>query len=143
VALSHFSTAQLKYNAGLYYQQFTELGYFNYSMPHIEHLVQFVKSSYFKFYVPKEALNAKFNGEPMLKVLEYLQDKGNNIIYLYGEYDIYTACAVELTGKTNAIKVIAKGYGHQFNIADLPASDKQQILSALESWLDIKTGKEL
>ncbi|MBN2089097.1 hypothetical protein JW964_05775 [candidate division KSB1 bacterium] len=78
----------------------------------------------------------------MLQVLDYLQNKGNNIIYLYGEYDIYTACAVELTDKTNAIKIIAKGYGHHFNITDLPASDKNRIYLAFEGWLNIKLDKK-
>jgi hypothetical protein len=142
VSLSHFSTTQLRYNAGLYYQQFTELGYFSYAAPHIRQMVQFAKDPFFTFFVPKDALNAKFKRDAMLKVLDYLQNKGNNIIYLYGEFDIYTACAVELTGKTNAIKIIAKGYGHQFNISDLPASDKKQVISTLESWLIIKVDKE-
>jgi hypothetical protein len=55
--------------------------------------------------------------------------------------ETYTACAVELKGKANAIKLIAKEYGHQFNIGDFPENDKAIIYHALEGWLNVKIKK--
>ena len=137
-SLADLCTSQINFNAGLYYQQFTELGYCNYSVTHIKHLLQFVKEPDFSFYVPGEAKNAGFNKDVMPVVLNNLQNNGNHIIYLYGEFDIYTSCAVELTGKTNAIKLIAHGFGHQFNIGDFSENQKAVIYNALEKWLNAK-----
>jgi len=137
-SLSGLSTSQINFDAGLYYQQYTELGYYNYPVTHIKHLLQFVKEPDFSFYVPTEAKNAGFNKDVMPAVLNFLQNSGDNIIYLYGEFDIYTSCAVELTGKTNAIKLIANGFGHQFNIGDFSENQKAVIYNALETWLNNK-----
>lgn len=137
-SLSGLSTSQINFDAGLYYQQYTELGYYNYPVAHIKHLLQFVKEPDFSFYVPAEAKNAEFNKDVMPAVLNFLQNNGNNIIYLYGEFDIYTSCAVELTGKTNAIKLIANGFGHQFNIGDFRENEKAIVYNALEKWLNTR-----
>jgi hypothetical protein len=128
----------MKFNAALYYQQYTELGYYGYTTSHLEGLLQAIKEPPFSFYVPKEAQNAAFNGEVMPLVLSYLQNEGNNIIYVYGEFDIWTSCDVELLGKTNAIKLKLKGKGHQFDIMDFPVNEKEKIYTSLENWLQIE-----
>ncbi len=132
------STAQIKSNAALYYQQYTELGYFDYQRHHLSDLVDYAGEPCFLFYVPKDAQNAIFSKEAMVQVSEFLKNEGNNIIYLYGEFDIWTSCAVELAGKTNAIKLILKDKAHQFNIEDFPVDEKQLIYEALEDWLQVK-----
>jgi len=137
-SFSNITLAKMKFNAALYYQQYTELGYYGYTTSHLEGLLQAVKEPHFSFYVPKEAQNAAFNGEVMPLVLSYLQNEGNNIIYVYGEFDIWTSCEVELSGKTNAIKLKLKGKGHQFDIMDFPANEKEKIFTSLENWLQIE-----
>jgi hypothetical protein len=137
-SFSNITLAKLKFNAALYYQQYTELGYYGYTTSHLEGLLQAVKEPHFSFYVPKEAQNAAFNGEVMPLVLSYLQNEGNNIIYVYGEFDIWTSCEVELSGKTNAIKLKLKGKGHQFDIMNFPANEKEKIFTSLENWLQIE-----
>jgi len=135
---TRFTENQIKYNAALYYQQFTELGYYDYPVSHIQDLLQWVKNPNFSIYVPKDARNATFRKDVMPTILNYLQNEGNNIIYLYGEYDIWTSCAIELTGKTNAIKLIARDKGHVFDIKDFGLTEKEKIYAALEHWLGIE-----
>jgi hypothetical protein len=129
---------QIAYHAALYYQQFTELGYYSYPVAHMRDLLERIKEPDFSIYVPQDARKATFRKDVMPTVLNYLQNKGNNIIYLYGEYDMWTSCAVELTGKTNAIKLIAKDKGHQFDIKDFGSLEKEQIYSTLEKWLEVE-----
>ena len=135
---TRFTEQQITYNAALYYQQFTELGYYSYPVAHIQDLLQGVKEPDFSIYVPEDARNATFRKDVMSTVLNYLQNEGSNILYLYGEYDIWTSCAVELTGKTNAVKLIARDKGHVFDIADLGLPEKEQVLTALEDWLGVE-----
>jgi hypothetical protein len=134
---TRFTERQMAYHAGLYYQQFTELGYQAYPTSHLRDLLQSVKDPDFSIYVPQEARNATFRKEVMPSILDYLRNEGRNIIYLYGEYDIWTSCAVEPTGKTNALQFIARDKGHQFDIKDLEEPEREQIYAALENWLGI------
>ncbi|OGU56838.1 MAG: hypothetical protein A2V66_10645 [Ignavibacteria bacterium RBG_13_36_8] len=137
-SFSSISDANLKSNSPLYYQQYTELGYVNYPCSHLNELLHVLKDPHFSFYVPKDAPVTDFNSDTMPMVLNYLQNNGNNIIYLYGEFDIWTSCAVELFDKTNAIKLILKGKGHLFDIKDFPVSEKNIVYTALEDWLQLE-----
>jgi len=134
--LSSLSEAQLRFNAALYYQQATELGSYGYPTSHLTGLLRVVKEPDFSFYMPKDAPPFVFQRELMPSVLRFLQTEANNIIFLYGEYDIWTSCAVELNGKTNALRFILKGKGHQFKIKDFSAEEQEKILSALRNWLN-------
>lgn len=138
VPFSGFSNSEIKFNAALYYQQFTELGYFDYSAPHINELLKTVVNPHFLVYVPKEARGEIFNEEPMLSIASFLRTEGNNIIYLYGENDIYTSCMVDFNKEVDALKLIAKGKGHQFGIGDFTEDEKKKIFTTLENWLQIK-----
>ena len=136
--VSGLSNAALRYNAALYYQQATELGFHGYPTSHLAGLLRIEKDPGFSFYVPRDAAKGVFNKDVMPRILDYLQREGNNIIYLYGELDIWTAGAVALTGRTNALRLIVKGKGHHFTIRDLPAGEKGKVFAALEDWLQIR-----
>jgi len=140
-SFSSVSKAKINFNAALYYQQYTEIGYHGYPVSHLADLLKAVKNPDFSFHVPKDVHHAIFNNEAMSAILDFLQNKGNNIIYLYGEYDVWTSCAVELTGKTNALKLVIKEKGHLFDIKDLSVAEKNKIYTTLEGWLQVKIKK--
>ncbi len=64
-----------------------------------------------------------------------MQTNGNNIIYIYGIDDPWTAGAIELTGATNAIKIMQANANHRVKIADL--DNPNLVYNALEEWLGI------
>ena len=75
----------------------------------------------------------------MKKVDKFLKNKGNNMIYLYGEYDPWSSTAFEPAGgKTNAIKVVKAGGSHTTRILNLPENQRTQVLDLLRKWLDQK-----
>jgi hypothetical protein len=139
--VSGLSDAQLRFNAALYYQQATEIGAYGYPTSHLAGLLRVEKDPDFSFYVPPDAPKGVFNKEIMPRILDFLQREGNNIIYLYGEFDIWTAGAVALTGRTNALRLIVKGKGHHFKIKDLPAEEQGRVVAALEDWLQMEIGE--
>jgi hypothetical protein len=71
-------------------------------------------------------------------VNDFLQNRGNRIIYIYGEYDPWSASQVNLTGKTDALKVVIARGNHSANIAKMDAAQKQQVYSLLEKWMGCK-----
>jgi len=73
----------------------------------------------------------------MRDVHSWLTNEGNNIIYLYGEVDPWSASAVEPAEKTNALMMVKKGGSHRIRIRDFKGKEREAILSALEEWLDV------
>jgi hypothetical protein len=82
-----------------------------------------------------------FNPETMYKVYTWLRDHGNNIIYLYGETDLWGATAMELSGKTNAVKIVKAGGSHRTRIRNLPPEQQEIVYDALEQWLDVSIAR--
>jgi hypothetical protein len=75
----------------------------------------------------------------MREVNNFLQTKGNNIIYVYGEYDPWSASAIDLIpGKTNSLKMVHKGGNHKTRIKSFNLKEKELIYSSLEEWLGIR-----
>jgi hypothetical protein len=45
---------------------------------------------------------------------------------------------MELSGKTNAIKIVKPGGSHGTRVGNLPPGQQNMVYSALEEWLGIK-----
>jgi hypothetical protein len=69
-------------------------------------------------------------------IYRWVCEEGNNLIFIYGGDDPWTAGAVELTGQTNALFFIHPGADHRVKINDLEQRDL--ILATLEDWLGIQ-----
>jgi hypothetical protein len=85
----------------------------------------------------------KFKKKYMKQVDKFLKKHGNNMIYIYGEYDPWSAPAfVPVPGKTNALKVVKLGGSHTTRIQNLPEEQRQLVLDTLENWLHIEIERE-
>ncbi|MEW6652466.1 MAG: S28 family serine protease [Bacteroidota bacterium] len=120
-----------------YIQFYKEIGYYNYDLEPFKDLLVEVKDGSSIFWIP-EKLRPKFDNSLLKDIRRWLKTNSNNIIFIYGELDTWTATAVELTGKTNALKIVRKGGYHGTNIKSLDLEDKELLYSTLEKWLDIK-----
>ena len=77
----------------------------------------------------------EYDPQVMKDVLLNLQNRRNNIIYLYGAIDTWTAGKVDPRKTTNSIQVVVEGFGHRFAIKDLPQSDMSTVLNAINDWI--------
>jgi hypothetical protein len=87
----------------------------------------------YSFFAPKNT-GLVFRPEVMEDIEDWLQTEGNNIIYIYGALDPWTAAAIELTGATNAIKIVQDDADHMVRIETL--DDPNIVYSSLEEWLE-------
>jgi len=117
-----------------FYQAYTQLGYYAYIYDHLSDLLVDVPNPTPRSFAPENAV-MNFDAAAMQDINTWLQDEGNNIVYIYGGNDPYTSTAVELTGKTNALKVIQPGGNHGTDIASL--DDKERVIATLKEWLDM------
>lgn len=110
------------YNAAFSHQQATELGGFDINS-HLQ--LPFIH----KYYPDESELDLS----KMTDITSWLKKKGNNIIYIYGEEDIFTSFQVDIGTDTNALKIIQPGAFHHVPLAKLDEYDK--FYSTLNKWL--------
>ena len=119
------------------YQAYTEIGYYGYDITDFKGLLTALTNPTNIILAPKNT-ELRFNPNTMHDVYTWLRDYGNNVVYIYGETDLWGATAMELSGKTNAIKIVKKGGSHGTRIGNLPPAQKDLVYSALEEWLGVK-----
>ena len=117
------------------YQSLTELGGGLTDTEHLDDLLQVIHDVDEDEFAPDGA-DLTFKPEVMQDISQWLQTQGNNIVYIYGGYDSYAGASVELTGQTNALKIIQPGAGRGVRIHDLDSPDI--VYTALEEWLGIE-----
>ncbi len=134
---NYFSDQGIAPITSFFYQAYNELGYYGYDITPVKDLLQEVKEPTSKIFIPKGS-NPHFNCSLMQDINTWVQKHGNNMLFIYGEYDTWSAPAVQLTGETNAVKMVLKGGSHRTRIKDFSQEEKEIIFSTLEDWLDIE-----
>jgi hypothetical protein len=133
--ISNFGDSYIKSNYPLLWQVTTEFGYYAYDIKHLDSLLKVITEPDNICFAPASVIAPNFSPEEMQKVLYDLKFSCSNIIYLYGENDIWTAASVNPELTTNSIQIVVKGYAHDFNIVDLAPDDSELVMSTLKSWI--------
>jgi hypothetical protein len=120
-----------------YYQFMTEFGYYGFDTTGISDLLVYPQLSNLEF-CPKDA-DLTYHGEYINSMYQKAIHESKNIIFIYGELDTWTSCAIVPDPKTNAMKFVKANGGHRTRIRDFSDSEKQLIYSALEKWTKHKT----
>jgi hypothetical protein len=136
-SFSYFSDQDIAANLPFIYQAYSQMGYYGYDISYFKDLLKEVKEPTSRIFLPKY-LNPEFDCCIMQKINTWIQKHGNNIIFIYGEIDAWSATAVELTGETNSIKMVKIGGNHRTRINSFNDTDRAIIIETLEAWLDYK-----
>lgn len=136
-AIYYYSDNGIKQFEPFIYQAFTEIGYYNYDITDLKPYLKAVKNPTNTVLAPK-GVKLVFNPATLQKVYNFIQYEGNNIAYIYGELDTWSSTAVQLIGRTNAIKLVNKGGYHGSRIRDLSPEQQDLFYSSMEKWLDMK-----
>jgi hypothetical protein len=136
--MDYFADEGIRQYWPFFYQALTEIGYYGYDTTDMGQYFEAINGLTFSFCAP-EGTHPKFGGKKMKKVDKFLKSKGNNMIYLYGEYDPWSSTAFEpKEGNTNALKVVKAGGSHTTRILNLPDNQRTQVSDSLEKWLNVK-----
>jgi hypothetical protein len=133
--LWEFTDEGREYFRPTYYQLFTEIGYYGHD---IDHLTDLIDMQYYPALImlPPQDVDVTFRPEVMEDIISWLEIEGNNIIYIYGELDPWTATALTESTSTNSFTIIQPGANHYVKIADL--DEQSLVISALEEWLGLE-----
>lgn len=136
-SFSYFSDQDIATNLPFVYQAYSQMGYYGYDISDFKDLLKEVKEPTSRIFLPKY-VNPEFDCCIMQKINTWIQKQGNNMIFIYGEIDAWSATAVELTGETNSIRMIKSGGNHRTRIKSFNETDRLIIIDTLEKWLDYK-----
>jgi hypothetical protein len=73
----------------------------------------------------------------MPDVQSWVSRSGQRLMFIYGEFDPWSAGAYELGSATDSFKFVAPQNNHGSNISDLRAADRDKALATLERWLGV------
>lgn len=136
-SLDYWSDQEMKRMKPFFYQALTEMGYYGYDLNKFKGYLKHVDQSGYDFAFPK-AERPDFDPLIMKDLEQWLQLKGNNFIYIYGEKDTWSATAVEVGNKTNSIKYLIPDANHgSARIKNMPWEQKKQLYDVLERWLGV------
>ena len=116
-----------------FYQAMTEMGYYGYDLDAFGKYLQHVDNPIFTFTLP-ENVDIPFNGKLSFDIQQYMKE-AENYIFIYGEYDTWSATAVTSTGDTNSKIFIKEGGSHRTRINNMPEEQKKEVYSTLNSFL--------
>lgn len=123
-----------------FYQAMTEIGMYGYEVePWRDFLADTVNIT-FDFTMPK-GHTAVFNPESMQKVSQWIQSEGNYMLYIYGEYDPWSATAVVPSSATKSAIFFNPRGDHTTRIHSFPVEMQDSIYAILENWLNLTIRK--
>ncbi|KPK83402.1 MAG: hypothetical protein AMS27_13030 [Bacteroides sp. SM23_62_1] len=133
--MNTFSDYYMEYYKPYVYQALTETGYPAYITDHLSDLLLDATDPGAEFFFPG-TFSGTYDPAPINDINNWLKTDGDNIIYIYGEYDPWSAAMFEPTAATNAIRVIQPQADHSVRIGDL--DEKNLVMETLEGWLGIE-----
>lgn len=118
-----------------FYQALTEIGFYGYDIAPFRKWSSFSENPVFTFTAPA-GTNPEFDPSLMYEVDCFIRHEAENMIFIYGEWDPWSATAVDLTCNTNSAVFVSPGGNHTTRISTLPEDMRLQLLDLLNSWLE-------
>ncbi|MDF1575955.1 MAG: S28 family serine protease [Bacteroidales bacterium] len=131
----YFSDQFIIENRPFFYQALTEMGYYGYDLEAFKKYLKHVDNPVFTFTIP-ENVELSFKKELSYKLQEYLSQEADDFIFIYGEYDTWSATAVTSTGQTNSRIFVKEGGSHRTRINNMPEEQRKKVYATLETFLD-------
>ncbi|MEM7161752.1 MAG: S28 family serine protease [Bacteroidota bacterium] len=133
-----FTTDIIPINA-FFYQGYNQIGMYGYDIDPFGHLIRTFEEDVDNQDVFLEGIEMPdYDSDAVPEVVEWLNDNGNDLIYIVGELDPWGSTAIIPTEKTNSLNFTLKNGNHSTRIVNLSLEERNQICDSLEVWLDLK-----
>lgn len=134
-SISNFSDSDLKFFGPHYYLAVTETGYYGYNIAPFKKYIQHFRSNPSATFPPKEANAKPTDGKFHEDLQKWLAEKGNNILYIYGGIDAWSAARVLVSDKVNSKSYLIPGVSHgTARIRNLPEGMKNEFVGKIKEW---------
>ena len=139
----YFAAQGLAYFEPFFYQAMTEIGYYGYDFDKFDGLLRYAHNGdkpEFIFSAPVGP-DYVYNYEFGKNVSDFIRNKAENFIFLYGQFDPWSASAADPGGNKKCLKIVREGGSHRTRIGNLPEEQKNAVLTKLEEWMDTPVAK--
>lgn len=138
--MDFFDEISLKPSLAFYHQALSEIGMYSYEIAPFKQYLSYAKDLTFDHVFPNEPIR-KFDASSMVKINKWLQTDAEKMLFIYGEYDTWSATAVNLKENNKCQKFLNPEGSHKTRIKSFPEEMQKEIVSTLEAWLDLKIQK--
>jgi hypothetical protein len=118
-----------------YYQAYFQLGYPDGATPYLDPYTMYTDADYVMS-LPTEQ-PAYDGGASMNDVAEWVKTKGNRLLFIYGEWDPWTAGRFELGNATESAQFVVSQGTHNANLRRLSEGDRAQAFAMLKDWTGV------
>ena len=120
-------------------QAVKDFGFYGYNVePFKKYIKEPLQDYYKKIMLGEEWMDVEFDGSVHRKVVDYLTENDPKMIYIYGEWDPWTANGVTWLRDRNKknIRIFIEPDGsHKARIGTMPEEMKKEILDLLQEWV--------
>ena len=122
-----------------YYQAATQLGDPAAMTQPFAGLIRYPGADASRNFVDDSLVVPPFDPQPMRDVQSWLATRGEAFVFVYGEFDPWTAGQFNLGQAIDAMKAIAPGNNHYSAIRDLTLGDNKLAVEKISRWLGEST----
>lgn len=140
-SMYYYSDQGRKQFEPFYYQAYTEIGFYNYDITPFKPYLKSKNITNMDLCPPDARGSIVYNPETLNRVYHFLQYEAQNIILIYGESDPWSATALPLIGHTNGVRIMVKGAWHNANVRLASPDQRNEVYTALESWLGVTVNR--
>jgi len=140
VGLDFFSDKDMEAYGSHYYQSATQMGYYGYETEDFKGLLNHLpyEPHPHAAFVPNK-METEWDGTLTNEVAKWIEKEGNNMLYINGAIDTWSATAVPPSDKVNSKWFFMKGKHHaNARIKNMTEEEKSIFISALEEWLELE-----
>jgi hypothetical protein len=134
---SYFAIEEMEGIKSFFVQAARELGYYGYdTKPFRKYLSIKNADGYLSRIFLPAGLKIEYNKTTAKQVKKFMKNTGEEMLFIYGEWDPWSATAFEVYNP-NQVKVVKPGGSHSTRIGNLPPEQQKLVVDKLEEWLEI------
>ena len=118
-------------------QAYQEIGYYNFDVDSLRSQLNYVTDPSNAVFLP-DSLRLPYLDNQMEKVHHWLENNGNNFLYIYGELDPWRSTSPNPDSRTNTLKMVLQGGSHATRLKDFTEEEQKRAVDLIKSWLDEK-----
>lgn len=132
-----YADGGVNYFGPYYYQAARQLGYPAVDEGPVKDLLRHPGTDRPESYLP-QGVSATYEPGAMRDIASWLKAEGRAFLFLYGEYDPWTAASFEPVPGMDAHRYVVPRGNHGAKLRDLPAAQRDEALSILGRWMGVK-----
>jgi hypothetical protein len=129
-----FSDQQIADYKPYFYQALTEMGIYTYDTKPFKNYLKYALHPSFDFTI-SDIPNWHYSSCTNKIMYQWLENNGNNMIYIYGGEDPWGSCAMKVdNSKVNSLKLVLPSGSHLTRIKSFDKKTQRRVIDSLSKW---------